>query len=160
MLACQASTRAHLAARASTDPIPYGTANKPSTQSEMTHTKPRSRTSVLRTSGMWCWPSPRRMFPRAGGVLVCAGDGGVHADVPGDQPGGVRAGLQRGDDLRPDTGALPASEQGVDRLPGAVAVGTSRHGAPTRTRQRMPSMSCRLVHRDGRPGFFGAGSSG
>ena len=40
------------------------------------------------------------------------------------------------------------------------AAGTSRHGAPTRTRHRIPSMSCRFVHFDGRPDFFPFGSSG
>jgi hypothetical protein len=32
--------------------------------------------------------------------------------------------------------------------------------APTRIRQRIPSINCRLVQRDGRPGRFGAGSNG
>jgi hypothetical protein len=38
--------------------------------------------------------------------------------------------------------------------------GTSRQGDPTRIRQRIPSINCRLVHFGGRPGFFPTGSSG
>jgi len=38
--------------------------------------------------------------------------------------------------------------------------GTSRRGAPVRTRHRIPSMSCRFVHPGGRPGFLPRGSSG
>src|SRR5438270_8415752 len=36
----------------------------------------------------------------------------------------------------------------------------SRQGVPARTRQRIPLMSCRLVHVGGSPGFFPTGSSG
>jgi hypothetical protein len=36
----------------------------------------------------------------------------------------------------------------------------SRHGAPVRTRHRIPSINCRFVHNDGRPGRDGAGSNG
>src|SRR3954470_12644541 len=36
----------------------------------------------------------------------------------------------------------------------------SRHGAPVRTRHRIPSINCRLFHNDGRPGRDGAGSNG
>jgi transposase len=43
---------------------------------------------------------------------------------------------------------------------GPYRAGTSRQGEPTRTRQRMPSISRRLVHFGGRPGFFGFGSNG
>jgi hypothetical protein len=38
--------------------------------------------------------------------------------------------------------------------------GTSRQGAPTRTRHLLPSMSCRFVHADGRPDHVGTGNSG
>ena len=38
--------------------------------------------------------------------------------------------------------------------------GTSRHGAPRRTRHRIPSISCRLVYFRRRPGFLPRGSSG
>lgn len=38
--------------------------------------------------------------------------------------------------------------------------GTSRHGAPTRIRYRIASINRRLLHGDGRPGRFGAGSNG
>src|SRR5262249_54883133 len=38
--------------------------------------------------------------------------------------------------------------------------GTPRHGAPVRTRHRIPSINCRFVHFGGRPGFLPPGSSG
>jgi hypothetical protein len=62
-------------------------------------------------------------FARAGGVLVGSGDGGVDADVPGDQAGGVGAGVQAGQDPGPGAVALPAAEQAVDGLPCPVAGG-------------------------------------
>jgi hypothetical protein len=40
------------------------------------------------------------------------------------------------------------------------STGTSRQGAPTRTRQRIRSINCRLVHNDGRPGRFAVGNNG
>jgi hypothetical protein len=43
---------------------------------------------------------------------------------------------------------------------GPYRSGISRHGVPVRVRQRMPSISCRLVHTRGRPGFLPPGSSG
>src|SRR5262245_12721311 len=43
---------------------------------------------------------------------------------------------------------------------GPYRSGTSRQGAPARVRQRMPSISCRLVCTGGRPDFFPAGSKG
>jgi GNAT superfamily N-acetyltransferase len=43
---------------------------------------------------------------------------------------------------------------------GPYRAGTSRHGAPTRPRHRIPSISCRLFHFGGRPGFLPAGSNG
>ena len=58
-----------------------------------------------------------------GGVLMGAGDGGVDADVPGDQPLGVRLGLQAGEDALPGAVALPAAKQPIDGLPGPVAGG-------------------------------------
>src|SRR5512133_2476475 len=38
--------------------------------------------------------------------------------------------------------------------------GRSRHGAPVRVRQRIPSISCRLLQVGGRPDFLPVGSSG
>jgi hypothetical protein len=38
--------------------------------------------------------------------------------------------------------------------------GMSRHGAPVRTRHRIPSINCRLLHNEGRPGREGSGSNG
>jgi hypothetical protein len=54
------------------------------------------------------------------GVLVCPGDGGIHADVPHDRPGGVGECLQHLHDERPHPGALPTPEQSVDRLPASI----------------------------------------
>jgi hypothetical protein len=65
-----------------------------------------------------------------------AGDGGVDADVPGDQPSRVRLGLQTGEDLLPGAVALPAAEQPVDGLPRSVPCG---HIAPRRARAGPPA---------------------
>ncbi len=43
---------------------------------------------------------------------------------------------------------------------GPYRSGTSRHGAPTLVRQRIPSMSCRFIHFGGRPALRPIGSSG
>ena len=43
---------------------------------------------------------------------------------------------------------------------GPYCSGTSRHGAPTLVRQRIPLMSCRFIHFGGRPAFLPTGSSG
>src|SRR5947209_17667836 len=53
-------------------------------------------------------------------VLVRPVDRGIHAHLPRDQPGGVSPGLQRRQDQRPYTGALPAPEQAIDGLPAAI----------------------------------------
>jgi hypothetical protein len=42
---------------------------------------------------------------------------------------------------------------------GPYSAGMSRHGMPVRTRNRMPSISCRRVHIGGRPGFLPFGNS-
>jgi hypothetical protein len=42
---------------------------------------------------------------------------------------------------------------------GAYSAGTSRHGAPTRIRHRIPSINCRLLHFGGRPLTDAAGST-
>src|SRR5690606_40901324 len=63
----------------------------------------------------------------AGSVLMSPHDGGIHTDLPLDAPGRIREGLQRGDQLLPGSGTLPAAEQPVHRLPGAV---TGRHVPP------------------------------
>ena len=68
-------------------------------------------------------------------MLVGAGDGGVHRDVPGDQPLGVGPGLQLFKDAVPGAVPLPAPEQSVDRLPRAVPLahvppGSTGAGAP------------------------------
>lgn len=58
-----------------------------------------------------------------GRVLMRATDGGIHVDLPADQPGGIGSGLQPGQDLCPDAFALPAAKQAVHGLPGAVGGG-------------------------------------
>jgi hypothetical protein len=58
----------------------------------------------------------------AGGVLMRPHDRRVDADVPGNPTGGVGDGLQPGQHLCPGAVALPAAEQPVDGVPGAVAV--------------------------------------
>ena len=113
---------------------------------------------VLRPSAVWstarrgsgparviarlrCAPAGRlalgiRLPTGAGGVLMRAHDGGIHTHLPVDQPRRIGPGLQRGQDARPDSVALPAPEQRVDRLPGAVARG---HVPPRRADPHPPS---------------------
>jgi len=103
----------------------------------------------------------RSPFACPGGVLVGAGNGGVDADVPADQPGRISAGLEPGQDPGLGAVALPAAKQPVDGLPPPVAGGHISPGrTATRVRHRIPSMSCRLVHIGGRPGLVPVGSSG
>jgi len=88
-----------------------------------------------------CAPAGRlalgiRLPTGAGGVLMRAHDGGIHTHLPVDQPHRIGPGLQRGQDARPDSVALPAPEQRVDRLPGAVARG---HVPPRRADPHPPS---------------------
>jgi hypothetical protein len=71
---------------------------------------------------MWGW-----LLARPGGVLVGSGNRGLDADVPGDQVGGVGAGLQPDQDLSSGAVVLPAAVQAVDRLPWPVA---HRHVPP------------------------------
>jgi hypothetical protein len=63
---------------------------------------------------------PITVMAGASGVLMRSRDRGVHTDIPGDQPGGVRASLQLGQDARPDPVALPPAEQPVHAAPIAV----------------------------------------
>ena len=60
---------------------------------------------------------------RAGRMLVRPRHRGIHADVPGDQPGRIGAPLQGGQDLPPGAVPLSAAEQAVDRLPRSVGRG-------------------------------------
>ena len=116
------------------------------------------------SAGSCCTPPAARPadppFSRPGGVLVRPRDRGVHRHIPGDQPGRIRPRLQRGQDPRPGPVALPAAEQPYTVSHGPYRSGTSRHGAPVRVRHRIPSISWRLVHFGGRPGFLPRGSSG
>lgn len=82
------------------------------------------------------WPAPPRIttlpgghqqppavlsagHPRCGRLRRAGGpvDRGIHAHLPGNQPGGVGSGLQPGQDHRPHPGTLPAPEQAIDGLP-------------------------------------------
>jgi hypothetical protein len=56
-------------------------------------------------------------FAGASGRLVRPRDGGIHADVPTDQPGRIGTRLQPGQDLPPGPVALPAPKQPIDRRP-------------------------------------------
>ena len=103
----------------------------------------------------------RSPFACPGGVLVGAGNGGVDADVPADQPGRISAGLEPGQDPGLGAVALPAAKQPVDGLPPPVAGGHISPGrTATRVRHRIPSMSRRLVRFGGRPDLVPVGSSG
>ncbi|GAA0712876.1 hypothetical protein GCM10010199_11440 [Dactylosporangium roseum] len=58
----------------------------------------------------------------AGGVLMRPGDRGVHADIPGNQPSRVGAGLQPGHDLLPHPdGVRAVSGNGVLRDPAGAS---------------------------------------
>jgi hypothetical protein len=96
----------------------------------------------------------------AGGVLVRAAGSGVDTDVPVDPAGRVRAGLRGGKDGVPGAVTLPAAEQPVDGLLGRVLGGDVTPGEPTRMRQQIPLMSCRLSHFGGPPRTGCAGNSG
>ena len=61
--------------------------------------------------------------PCTGSVLVGTTDRGVDADFPGDQPQSIGPGLKSGDDPRPASVTLPATEEPVYRLPGPVPLG-------------------------------------
>ena len=93
-------------------------------------------------------------------MLVRPRHRGVHADIPGDQPGRIRAGLQACQDRRQVPSRCQRRNRPYTVCHGPYPGGTSRQGAPARTRHRIPSMSCRFVHFGGRPGFLPRGSSG
>jgi hypothetical protein len=92
-------------------------------------THPAGRLFLLTTIG-----------PRARRVLMRPIDGGVHTHIPGDQPGGVSAGLQRGHDQYPHPGPLPAPEQPVhgftsSRIPVECRARASPPGPATGSRR-------------------------
>lgn len=66
-----------------------------------------------------------------GGVLVGAHNGRVDADIPHDPDGGVARRLQRGQDLCPHPGALPAAEQAV-HASARARTGSGRHATGRR----------------------------
>ena len=121
----------------------------------------RGRDRPARRRSSRAAPSGGPPFPRPGGVLVGPADGGVDVEVPGDEL------LRR----RPRPGSsakircqVPSRCQrrnrSYDLAQGPYRSATSRHGTPVRVRNRMPSISCRLVHIGGRPGFLPRGNSG
>src|SRR5581483_389424 len=93
---------------------------------------------------------------------------------PGDQPGGIRAGLQRGDDQRPHPGALPGAKEPVHTAPGPVTLGDiaprSTHPHPPadpidqsalRPDRRAPALSAhRQQRREHRPLLVGQVETG
>jgi hypothetical protein len=60
------------------------------------------------------------VLPGSGGVLVRPRSSRVDGNIPGHVPGRVCHGLQRGQQPPPGAVPLPAAEQAIDRLPGAV----------------------------------------
>jgi hypothetical protein len=89
-----------------------------------------------------------------------ADDNGIDVDVPGDQALGVSPGLQLGKDPLPGAVPLPPAEEVVDPAPWPVLdryVPPRDAGADP---NRIPSISCRLVHIGGRPDFLPLGNSG
>ena len=93
-------------------------------------------------------------------MLVRPRDGEIHGHIPGDQPGRIRPCLQGGQDLRPGAGALPAAEQPVRRLSRPIPLRQVPPRSAHPVRHWIPSMSWRLVHVGGRPGFLPRGSNG
>jgi hypothetical protein len=64
----------------------------------------------------------------AGRMLMRPGRGRVRADIPGNQPGRVRRGLQPADHRGPGPIPLPLPEQSIDPLPGPVRTKTAGSG--------------------------------
>src|ERR1035441_1917346 len=86
--------------------------------------------------------NPTRWLPLRGTVaagasrmLMRPGGGRVHADIPGNQPGRVRRGLQPADHCGPGPIPLPLPEQSIDPLPGPVP---ARHVPPRTTHPGPP----------------------
>jgi hypothetical protein len=104
--------------------------------------------------------SAHPLFTRPGRVLVGPRDSGVHRHVPADPPGRISQVCNAVTIWRhmPSRCHRRNSAYTADQDP--YSTGTSRQGAPTRTRQRIPSINCRLVHNDGRPGRFAVGNNG
>lgn len=81
--------------------------------------RPWSSGSVSTPPGGSFWRPP---FTRPGGVLMSAGNGGVHADIPRDQAFCVGLGLQLFEDSLPGAVTLPPPEQVVGPVPRSVAL--------------------------------------
>ncbi len=75
-------------------------------------------------------PSAAPLFPRPGGMLMGAHNGGVDVEVPGDQVLRVGLGLQLGEDPMPGSVPLPAAEQVVRSAPRPVLLGQVPPGDP------------------------------
>ena len=99
-------------------------------------------------------------FAGPGGVLMGTGDGGVDADLPGDQPLGVGLGLQPGQDPLPGAIALPAAKQPIHRLPGPVAGGHIPPRRPGAGSPADPINQLAFAPVGGRPALLPLGSSG
>lgn len=93
-------------------------------------------------------PSAGSLFPRPGGMLVGAHNGGIDVDVPGRT---IRCQVP----IR-----CQRQSRSYARPQGPYFSGTSRQVMPVRARNRMPSISRRRVHIGGRPGFLPLGNSG
>lgn len=87
---------------------------------------PRERPSPWSPGSVKTPPADRPgdpLFAAAGRVLMGAGDGGVHRDVPGDQVLRVGSGPESFEDAVSGAIALPAAEESVHRLPRPVPFG-------------------------------------
>jgi len=93
---------------------------------------PRSAGSARTPPG---GPACRSPFPCPGRMLMRPHHGGIHTDIPADQPGGIRPHRQTGHDGHPGPTPLPAPEQPADRRPGPV---NRRHIPPGRTGPHLP----------------------
>jgi hypothetical protein len=77
-------------------------------------------------------------FPRPRRMLVRPDHGGIHRDIPGDQPRRIRPRLQAGEDSRPGPITLPGPEQPIHRRPRPVPL---RHIPPRHSRPSAPADS-------------------
>ena len=90
----------------------------------------------------------------------CRGQRGqIHAYLPANQPFSVRRSLQPGDDPRPVPSRCQRRNNPCTVCLGPSRDGASRHRAPVRTRQRIPSISCRFPHTGGGLSRGGCGST-
>lgn len=98
-------------------------------------------------------------FPGPGGVPKGPADRGVDVDGPGDQFCRVGPGLELGEDPTPAPSRCHQRNRSHSRPHAPCSAGRARRGTPVRTRNRMPSISCRLAHVGGRTGWRGVRGS-